>query len=116
MSVVDPLDNNEGEEFSKANFSKYLDNNDLKLEDYKLDILEVSSGEFNAAHTQKHKDPANFLQALWNVAGPSAGSMKNQLEMMRNQLKGKLPGIPADDANMSILLVDYLVEEVGEDT
>ncbi len=81
-----------------------------------MDILDVSSTEFDTADTEKYKEPANFLQALWNVAGPSAGSMKIKLEMMRNKLKGKLAGIPADYANMPILLVNYLVKEVGEDT
>jgi hypothetical protein len=44
------------------------------------------------------------------------GSMKIQLNMMRSKLEGKLAGIPADNANMPILLVGYLVEEVGENT
>ncbi len=115
-STVDPLKDNKGEELGKAAFSKYLDNNDLKPEDYDLDILEVSSREFDASHTQKYKEPANFLQALWNMAGSSAGSMKIQLKMRRKKLKGKLAGILADNANMPFLLVNYLVKEVGEDT
>ncbi len=63
-STVDPFENNEGEVFIKADFSKYLDENNLKPKDYESDILKVSFGEFNAAHTQKYKDPANFLQVL----------------------------------------------------
>jgi hypothetical protein len=51
---VDPLDEDEGENFRKANFSEFLDNNNLKLEDYDLKILEVSSGVFDGAHTQKY--------------------------------------------------------------
>jgi hypothetical protein len=117
VSMVDPLDEDKGEKFSKANFSKYMDNKNLKLEGYNLDILKVSSGEFEVAHTQKYQEPANFLQALWNMAITfCVGSIKIHLNMLGSKLKGKLAGIPADNSNMPILLVDYLVKEVGEDT
>ncbi len=57
------------------------------MSEYDSDVLEVSSGKFEAAHDQKYKEPANFLQALWNKAGPSVGSMKIMLEMVRTKFE-----------------------------
>ncbi len=37
--------------------------NNLSLSDYDLDVLEVLSREFDAAHGQKYVEPQNFLQA-----------------------------------------------------
>jgi hypothetical protein len=59
------------------------------MSDYNLDLLEVSSGEFEAAHSQKYQQPENFLQALWNKAGPAIGSMKIMLELMKTKFEGE---------------------------
>jgi hypothetical protein len=82
---------------------------------YESDVLEGSFGEFKAAHGQKYQDPANFLQALWNEVGPAVGSMKMMLELMKDKFEGDLAGIHADLTNISQQLIDFLIEEVGED-
>ncbi len=69
------------------------------MSEYDLDALEISSGKFEATHGQKYKEPANFLQALWNKTGPTVGSMKIVLDMLRTKFKGELAGLQADLTN-----------------
>jgi hypothetical protein len=114
---INPLSNDElGKDFSKNDMSVNPSDDELSLENYDHDVLEVSSSEFEAAHGQKYQEPSNFLQALWNEAGPSAGSMKIMLELMKNEFKGELAGIHADMANTPQQFIDYLIKEAGKDT
>ena len=69
---------------------------DLSLGDYNPEATEVLSGIFEAEHGQKYEEPANFLQALWNVAGPSVGSMLTQLDQIKTKLKGDEAGVEPD--------------------
>jgi hypothetical protein len=82
---------------------------------YVSDAVEVDSGEFKAAHAQNYTAPDNFRQALWNEAGPSVGSMKILLDMTRTEFEGELAGVQADLTTYSQVLIDFLIEEAGED-
>jgi hypothetical protein len=71
------LDDEEG-----SNNSNFTDNDmsirsgdlDINQTDYKS-ASEVLSGVFDAEYNEKYTDPTNFLQLLWNTAGPLVGSM-----------------------------------------
>jgi hypothetical protein len=81
---LDPLtDDDEGETYKESDSNAKLGDDDLSMSEYASDAMEVESEEFETAHAQKYKEPLNFCQALWNEAGPSVGSMKIMLEMLR---------------------------------
>jgi hypothetical protein len=61
----------------------------------------------DAAHGQKYVEPQNFLQALWNEAGPVVGSMKIMLELMTTEFEGKVAGLMVDLTNMPQILIDF---------
>jgi hypothetical protein len=86
------------------------------MSEYNSDVLEVFSGKFEAAHGQKYKEPANFLQSLWNKADSSVGSMKIMLKMMRIKFEGELAGLQADLTNYSQQLTDFLIKKAGVDS
>ncbi len=88
----------------------------LSMSAYGSDVLEVSSGKFEAAHGHKYQDPANFLQALWNEAGPMVGSMKIMLKLMRTEFKGGMVGLKAGLTNVPQMLINFLIKEAGKDT
>ncbi len=72
--------------------------------------MEVSSGEFEAAHSQKYQNLESFLQALWNKAGPVVKSMKIMLELMKTEFKGEVAGLTADSSNVPQTLIDFLIK------
>ncbi len=114
---VDPLSNDEaGKDYSKGISGAKSGDINLSLSDYDSDALEVSYGEFEAAHGQKYQDPANFLQALWNEAGPTVGSMKIMLNLMRAKFKGEVAGLKADLTIIPQVLINFLINESGEDS
>ena len=81
------LDSDE-ESYNKEDMSIQMGDQDLSLGDNNPEATEVSSGIFEAEHGQKYEEPANFLQALWNVAGPSVGAdliRPNQDQTKRRQ-------------------------------
>jgi hypothetical protein len=55
-----------GDDFSKDNMGVKSRDKELSLKNYNLKALEVSSGKFEVAHSQKYQEPLNFLQVLWN--------------------------------------------------
>jgi hypothetical protein len=115
--LVDPLTNDEdGKQYNDSNSTVKPRDDNLSMSEYNSDILEVSSSKFEAAHGQKYKEPANFLQPLWNKASPSVGSMKIMMEMMRTEFKGELAGLQADLTNYSQRLVNFLIKEAGKDS
>jgi hypothetical protein len=57
-------------------------------------VLEVSSGEFDAVHTNKFQAPKIFSQQLWNKAGPTVDSMMIQLTMIKENFDVEEAGIP----------------------
>jgi hypothetical protein len=86
------------------------------MSEYDSDVPEVSLGKFKVEHDQRYQDPANFLQALWNEAGPAVGSMKIILELMRTQFEGEVAGLKANLTNVHQILIDFLIEEAGKDS
>jgi hypothetical protein len=92
--LVDPLtDDKDGKQYNNSNPTVKPRDNNLSMSENNSDALEVSSGEFEAAHGQKYEEPANFLQALWNEAGLTVGSMKIMLKMLRTKFEGELAGL-----------------------
>ncbi len=87
---------------------------ELDMKSYDSNITEVNSGVFDANHSQRYVNPANFRQALWNDAGPTVGAMKVMLEMMRTEFDGELLGLKADLTHFSQHLINFLIEESGE--
>ncbi len=67
-------------------------------------------------HIKKYANPKSFLHALWNAAGPSAGAMRNCLEIIKDELEGQLAGVPAEFRNLPEQLINFMHEEAGEDT
>jgi hypothetical protein len=107
--LVDPLtDDKDGEEYNNSNPTVKPRDDNLSMSEYDSDALEVSSGKFEEAHGQKYKEPANFLQALWNKAGPTVGRMKIMLGMLRTKFEGELAGLQADLTNYPQQLIDFL--------
>jgi hypothetical protein len=74
----------------------------------------VSSGIFDIEHSKKYEDPINFLQALWNAAGPSVGSMLTQLDLIKTKVEGEKAGVEPDFSRKGGQLVDYLIKEARE--
>jgi hypothetical protein len=105
----------DGSDFAENDQSVKSDDLDLDMSDYGSDVLEVSSGEFDALHTRKYATPMSFLHTLWNVAGPSAGAMRICLEIIINELSGQVAGVPADFKDLPEELIQYMYKEAGED-
>ncbi len=100
-----------GDHFSKDDMCAKSRDDGLSLENYYLDVLEVSSGKFKAANGQKCQEATNFLL---NTAGPLVGSMKIMLDLMKNKFEGKLAAIQADLTKIPQLLVDYLIRRLAK--
>ena len=63
-NTPDPhTDDEDGEDYKVGDSLANSHDDDLSLSDYDSDVLEVLSGEFDAAHGQKYVEPQNFLQA-----------------------------------------------------
>ena len=76
--------------------------------------MKCCPGIFDAEHSKKYEMPNNFLQALWNGAGPSAGSMLTQLDLIKVKLEGDEAGVDPDFSKIDAQLIDFLIEEAGE--
>jgi hypothetical protein len=114
-NTPDPhTDDKDGKDYKADGSLANSHDNNLSLSDYDSDVLEVLSGELDAAHGQKYVKLQNFLQALWNEAGPVVGSMKIMLELMRTEFEGKVARLMADLTNMPWILIDFLINEAGE--
>jgi hypothetical protein len=114
--LVDPLTNDKDDkQYSDSNPTVKPRGDNLSMSEYNSAILEVSFGKFEAAHGKKYKEPENFLQALWNKAGPTVGSMKIMLEMLRTKFEGELAGLLPDLTNYPQQLINFLIEEAGKD-
>jgi hypothetical protein len=94
------LEDKSGNNFSKDNMGVKSRDKELSLKNYNLEALEIFSGEFEAAHSQKYQEPTKFLQVLWNKAGPSVGSIKIMLDLMKNEFEGEIAGLQADTTNI----------------
>jgi hypothetical protein len=102
------------ESFNEKDMSIHTGDHDLSMGEYNPDSIEVSSGIFDAEHSKKYETPNNFLQALWNAAGPSVGSMLTQLDLIKVKLEGNEVGVDPDFSKIDTQLIDFLIEEAGE--
>ncbi len=82
----------EEESFNKNDLSIRSGDHNLSIEEYDPDSVEVSSGIFDAEHSKKYETPNSFLQALWNAAGPSVGSMITQTQHDQGQVGRRSSG------------------------
>jgi hypothetical protein len=102
--------------FNENDLSIRSGDHNLGIEEYDPDAVEVSLGIFDAEHSKKYKTPNSFLQALWNAAGPSVGSMITQLDIIRDKLEGEEAGVDPDFSKNDIQLINFMIKEAGEDT
>jgi hypothetical protein len=93
-SINPHSDDKGGKDFSVDNLSIHHDN--LTLSDEYDTASKVSSGVFDATHSNKLEEPENFKQVLRKVAGPSAGSMIIMLDLLIDNLEADQAGLPAD--------------------
>jgi hypothetical protein len=78
-------DDEGGKDFLEEDLSVHEE--DLTLGDKYDTLLEVSSGVFDATHSNQFKNPDDFKQLIWNVAGPSPRSMIILLNLNKDDLK-----------------------------
>ncbi len=102
------------ESFDEKDMSIHTGDHNLSMGKYNPNSIEVSSGIFDAEHRKKYKTPNNFLQALWNMAGPSVGSMLTQLNLIKVELEGDEAGVDPEFSKIDAQLIDFLIEEAGE--
>jgi hypothetical protein len=112
-SINPHSDDEGGKDFNEDNLSIHQDN--LTLGDNFDTASEVSSGVFDATNSNKYEEPENFKQLLWNVAGPSAGSMIIMLELLKNNLDADQAGLPADFNQIPLTLLEFMILDTGED-
>jgi hypothetical protein len=112
-SINPPSDDKGGKDFSKDNLSIHQDN--LTLSDKYDTASKVSSGVFDATHSNKFGEPENFKQVLWNVAGPSAGSMIIMLDLLIDDLEADQARLPADFNRIPLKLLEFMISDAGED-
>jgi hypothetical protein len=105
---------NKEESFNEKDMSIHTGDHDLSMGEYDPDSIEVSTGIFDTEHSKKYKMPNNFLQALWNAAGPSVGSMLTQLNLIKVKLEGDEAGVDPDYSKIDAQLIDFLIEEAEE--
>jgi hypothetical protein len=75
----------------------------------------VSSGVFDATHSNKFEEPNNFKKLLWNVAGPSPGSMIILLDLLKDDLEADHTGLPTNFNRILMKLLEFMVLDAGED-
>jgi len=110
---VDPdSDDEEGKDFSEDDLSVHLEDHSVG-QDYDSSS-EVASGVFEASYTNTFEEPNSFKELLWNVAGPSVGSMIIFLDILKDNLEAEEAGLPAKFNKISANLLDLLVEEAGK--
>jgi hypothetical protein len=112
-SINPHSDNKGGKDFNEEDLSIHQD--DLTLGDDFNTASKVSSGVFDATHSNKYEEPENFKQLLWNVAGPSAGSMIIMLKLLKDNLEADQAGLPADFNLIPLTLLEFMILDAGED-
>ncbi len=106
-------DDKGGKDFLEEDLSNQQE--DLTLGDEFDTASEVSSGFFDATHSNKFKEPDNFKQLLWNIAGPFPGSMIIFLDLLEDDLESDQAGLPADFDKIPLKLIEFMVLDAGED-
>jgi len=111
---VDPdSDDEEGEDFSEDDLGVHLEDHSLG-QDYDSS-LEVASGVFKASFTNTFEEPNSFKELLWNIAGPSVGSMIIFLDLLKEDLQVEEAGLPAEFNKIPANLLALLVKEAGKE-
>ncbi len=111
---VDPdSDDKEGEDFSEDDLSVHQEDHSLG-QDYDSSS-EVVSGVFDASYTNTFEEPNSFKELLWNIAGPSVGSMIIFLDLLKDNLEAEEAGLPAEFNKIPANLLALLVEEAGKE-
>jgi hypothetical protein len=107
-------DNEGGKDFLEEDLSVH--HKDLTLfGDDNNTSLEVSSGVFDAVHSNKSKEPDDFKKLIWNKAGPSPRNMIILLGLLKDELEADQAGLPAKFNRVPTKLLEFLVQEAGED-
>jgi hypothetical protein len=102
------------ESFNEKDMSIHTGDHDLSMGKYNPDSIEVSSGIFDAEYSKKYETPTSFLQALWNAAGLSVGSVLTQLDLIKVKLEGDEAGVDPDFSKIDAQLIDFLIKEARE--
>ncbi len=110
--MLTPESELEGKDFSEDDLSVHLEDHSLG-QDYDSSS-EVASGVFEASYTNTFEEPNSFKELLWNIAGPSVGSMIIFLDILKDNLEAEEAGLPAKFNKISANLLDLLVEEAGK--
>jgi hypothetical protein len=108
------MDDEEGEAYNTAEESVGEDSDMNISKDYKSDVTEVSSGEFEASFSKKYKDPKDFKQELWNNVGPSPESMIVYINLLRKELEDSTADLPFNVTSFG-RLYKLLVDESRTD-
>jgi len=69
---------------------------------------------FKASYTNTFEEPNSFKELLWNIAGPSVGSMIIFLDLLKNDLEVKEAEFNKIPANLLDLLVKEAHKKNGE--
>jgi hypothetical protein len=72
------------------------------------------TGVFDATHSNKFEGPENLRQVLWNVAGPSAGSMIIMPDLPMDDLEANQVGLSADLNRIPLKLLEFIILDTGE--
>jgi hypothetical protein len=107
-------DNKGGKDFLEEGLSEHRKDLTFFGNDYDT-LLEVSSGLFDTVHSNKFKVPDKFKKFIWNKAGPSPGSMIILLGLLKDELEADQAGLPAKFNRVPVKLLEFLVQEAGED-
>ncbi len=111
---VDPdSDDEEGEDFSENDLSAHPEDHSLG-QDYDS-ASEVESGVFDASYTNTFEEPNTFKELLWNIAGPSVGSMTIFLDLLKDDLKAEEADLPAGLSGSPTNLLALLTKEAGKE-
>jgi hypothetical protein len=70
---------------------------------------------FEASYTNTFEEPNSFKELLWNIAGPSVGSMIIFLDLLKDDLEAEEVGLPAKFNKIPANLLALLVEEAGKE-
>jgi hypothetical protein len=111
---INPYSDDEGcKDFNGEDLSIHQE--DLTLGDDFDTASEVSSGAFDATHSNKYEEPDNFKQLLWSVVGPSTGSMIVMPELLKDNLEADQAGLPADFNQILLTLLEFMILDAGEE-
>jgi len=69
---------------------------------------------FEASYTNTFEEPNSFKELLWNIAGPSVGSMIIFLDLLKGNLEAEEVGLPAEFNKIPANLLALLVKEAGK--